>query len=337
MSLILPEKYNFAQNWLIQLKESLSDPEKILRYLELDPKNFIADMPAKKLFAVQISKPFLDKMEKGNPNDPLFKQVFCDREEFSITEGYLEDPLEESEGKAQGFLHKYKNRVLIMLKANCATNCRYCFRRHFADDGYKGNKIQWQKAVDYISQHPEVNEVLFSGGDPLTAKDNELTWLFQQLEAIPHLNRLRIHTRLPIMIPARITDDLCSLFHKSRFQIIVVTHINHANEIDTALAQAMNKLKAVGVTLLNQSVLLKGINDDPQILAKLVNKLFDVGILPYYLHVLDHVQGAGHFYVSDETAKQIMRELMTLVSGYLVPRLTREEAGKPSKTILGIF
>ena len=280
---------------------------------------------------------FLNRIEKGNPNDPLFKQVFCSKDEFIQTQGFIEDPLQESSGKEQGFLHKYKNRVLIMLKASCATNCRYCFRRHFSHDSYKGNKAQWQKALDYIAAHPEVNEVLLSGGDPLMAKDTELAWLFEQLQAIPHLNRLRIHTRLPVMIPQRITPQLCQLLHNTPLQVVFVTHINHANEIDEPLVLAIQKLKKTGATLLNQGVLLKGVNNDPHVLAELMNRLFDIGILPYYLHVLDHVQGAAHFLVTDSEAKEIMRTLMTLVSGYLVPRLTREEPQKLSKTVLGIF
>lgn len=337
MSPILPEKYPFEQNWLTQLKKSFTDPLKILDFLELNQEDFHEDIKARALFPVRVSSAFLDKMEKKNPQDPLFRQIFCTKEEFVQTQGFVEDPLHEEEDKERGFLHKYKNRVLIMLKAGCASNCRYCFRRHFSHDAYKGNKNQWKKAVDYIAAHSEVDEVLLSGGDPLMAKDNELAWLFEQLEKISHLKRLRIHSRLPVMIPERITDELCAIFSRSPLQIIFVTHINHANEIDERLSLSMQKLKQTGASLLNQGVLLKDINDDPYVLANLMNRLFDIGILPYYLHVLDHVQGAGHFLVSDEKAKEIMRILMTLVSGYLVPRLTREEPGKPSKTVLGLF
>lgn len=337
MSSILPEKYPVEQSWLTQLRESFTEPEHILRYLELNPDNFQKDMDARALFPLRITQAFLDKMRKGDAEDPLFRQVFCHREELRQVQGFELDPLHEGEGKALGFLHKYKNRVLIMLKAGCASNCRYCFRRHFSHDSYKGNKAQWQRALDYIAQHPEVNEVLLSGGDPLMAKDSELAWLFERLQTIPHLARLRIHTRLPVMIPERINHRLCELVSKVSLQVIVVTHINHANEIDDRLALAIHRLKSSGATLLNQGVLLKGVNDDPHVLAQLMNRLFDIGILPYYLHVLDHVQGAAHFLVSDAKAQEIMRTLMTLVSGYLVPRLTREEPQKLSKTVLPIF
>lgn len=191
-------------------------------------------------------------------------------------------------------------------------------------------------AVDYIKNHSELNEIIFSGGDPLMAKDHELDWLISQLEEIPHITRLRIHSRLPVVIPKRITDTLCQRLAQSRLQVIMVTHVNHANEIDDEFAQAMLKLKRSGVTLLNQSVLLRQVNDNVLALANLSNALFDVGILPYYLHVLDKVQGAAHFLVSDLEARQLIRELLSQVSGYLVPKLAREIGGEPSKTLLDL-
>ena len=223
-----------------------------------------------------------------------------------------------------------------MVKGGCAVNCRYCFRRHFPYADNPGNKRSWQTALDYIATHPELDEVIFSGGDPLMAKDHELDWLITQLESITHIKRLRIHSRLPIVIPARITDSLVARFARSRLQILLVNHINHANEIDEAFTTAMGQLRRAGVTLLNQSVLLKDVNDDAHTLAALSNALFDAGVMPYYLHVLDHVQGAAHFLVSDDKARQIMRELLSLVSGYMVPRLAREIGGEASKTPLDL-
>ncbi len=191
-------------------------------------------------------------------------------------------------------------------------------------------------AMEYIASHPELDEIIFSGGDPLMAKDPELDWLLTQLEAIPHIKRLRIHSRLPIVIPARITDTLVARISASSLQVLLVNHINHANEIDAAFRTAMKSLRIAGVTLLNQSVLLRGVNDDARTLADLSNALFDAGVMPYYLHVLDRVQGAAHFMVSDEEARKIMRELLTMVSGYLVPKLAREIGGEPSKTPLDL-
>lgn len=231
-------------------------------------------------------------------------------------------------------LHKYKNRVLLITKTDCAIHCRYCFRRHFPYKKNQGNKRNWRHALTYISLHPELDEVILSGGDPLMAKDNELDWLITQLESIAHIKRLRIHTRLAVVIPDRITDYLCHRLSRSQMQIIVVTHINHPNEIDSDVTKAMAKLKQHGVTLFNQSVLLKGINDNVTVLSTLSNRLFDNGILPYYLHVLDKVQGAGHFLVNDKSACLLMQDLAKTLSGYLLPKLCREIGGEKSKTLL---
>ena len=190
--------------------------------------------------------------------------------------------------------------------------------------------------MNYIAEHPQLDEIIFSGGEPLMAKDHELGWVMTQLEAIPHVKRLRIHSRLPIVIPARITETLVSRFHRSSLQVILVNHVNHANEIDGEFRAAMAMLRQAGVTLLNQSVLLRGVNDNAQTLADLSNALFDTGVMPYYLHVLDRVQGAAHFMVSDDEAREIMRELLTLISGYMVPKLAREIGGEPSKTPLDL-
>lgn len=235
-----------------------------------------------------------------------------------------------------GLLHKYRNRALLLVKGGCAVNCRYCFRRHFPYAENQGTRRNWQTAMDYIAAHPQLDEIIFSGGDPLMAKDHELDWLMTQLEAIPHVKRLRIHSRLPIVIPARITETLASRFQRSSLQVILVNHVNHANEIDGEFHAAMAMLRQAGVTLLNQSVLLRGVNDNAQTLADLSNALFDAGVMPYYLHVLDRVQGAAHFMVSDDEAREIMRELLTLISGYMVPKLAREIGGEPSKTPLDL-
>lgn len=219
----------------------------------------------------------------------------------------------------------------MIVKGGCAVNCRYCFRRHFPYSDNKGGKTQWKTALNYIAEHPELNEVILSGGDPLMAKDHELAWLFDEIESIPHIKRLRIHTRLPVVIPNRITDELCTLIRNSRLQTILVTHINHANEINNELTGAMKKLKRVNVTLLNQGVLLRGINDSVEALTALSETLFTAGIQPYYLHVLDKVQGAAHYMVDDTEARRLMAGLMQNVSGYMVPKLTREIGGEQVK------
>jgi len=324
------------QNWLKQLSNAISDPRKLLEVLEIDPTPWQKGFAARELFSLRVPLSFVERMEKGNPHDPLLRQVLPLSEEFEVHQGYSADPLDEQGNAIPGLLHKYKNRALMIVKGGCAINCRYCFRRHFPYQDNKGSKSVWQTSLDYVSQHPEINEVILSGGDPLMAKDSEIEWLIQAIEHIPHIKRLRIHSRLPVVIPARITDQLSHLLQASRLQIVLVTHINHADEINAELTAKMAKLKQVGVTLLNQAVLLKDVNDSVEAQVTLNEALFDAGILPYYLHVLDKVQGAAHYFVSDTQAKEIMRGVITRVSGYLVPKLTREIGGRPSKTPLDL-
>lgn len=324
------------QNWLQQLTNAISNPADLLQILEIDPSLWQNGFEARKLFALRVPQSFVGRMEKGNPYDPLLRQVLPLSEEFEWHQGYSTDPLEEQNNAIPGLLHKYKNRALMIVKGGCAVNCRYCFRRHFPYQENKGNKAVWQQSLDYIAAHPELNEVILSGGDPLMAKDHELKWLIEAISQIPHIKRLRIHSRLPVVIPARITDSLCELLQDTRLQVIVVTHINHANEINLEFKQQMSRLRAIHVTLLNQGVLLKGVNDSIKAQVQLSETLFDAGILPYYLHVLDKVQGAAHFFVSDQQAKEIMAGVIEQVSGYLVPKLTREIGGRLSKTPLDL-
>lgn len=322
------------QNWTDYLASAISDPIELLKVLNLPYDTYKNDIAARRLFPLRVPLPFVDKMQKGNPKDPLFLQAMTSQSEFIVTPGFSKDPLDEQKTPVPNILHKYHNRLLFMIKNSCAINCRYCFRRHFPYAENKGNKNNWLKALTYIQAHPEIEEVIFSGGDPLMAKDKEMIYLVQALEKIPHVQRLRIHSRLPVVIPQRITDELCQLFAESRLQILLVNHINHPNEIDDLFQQAMQKLKQANVTLLNQSVLLKGINDNVETLKILSDRLFQSGILPYYLHLLDKVEGASHFYISDEQALLIYNSLQAATSGYLVPKLAREIGGEPNKTLI---
>lgn len=325
------------EDWITQLADVVTSPDELLHLLDLETDaNLLAGRDAKRLFALRVPRAFIARMEKGNPHDPLLRQVLTAQEEFIAAPGFSTDPLEEQHSVVPGLLHKYSNRALLLVKGGCAVNCRYCFRRHFPYAENQGNKRNWQAALEYIAANPQLDEIIFSGGDPLMAKDHELDWLLTQLEAIPHIKRLRIHSRLPIVIPARITEGLTARFSASSLQILLVNHINHANEIGPEFRAAMALLRQARVTLLNQSVLLRGVNDNAQTLANLSNALFNAGVMPYYLHVLDKVQGAAHFMVEDEEARAIMRELLTLVSGYMVPRLAREIGGEPSKTPLDL-
>ncbi|PKH22419.1 EF-P beta-lysylation protein EpmB [Enterobacterales bacterium CwR94] len=337
MANIVTLKTPDREDWLQQLADVITDPHELLRVLSLDNHpELAAGADARRLFALRVPRAFVARMQPGDPQDPLLLQVLTAREEFIESPGYSTDPLDEQSSVVPGLLHKYRNRALLLVKGGCAVNCRYCFRRHFPYDDNQGNKRNWRTALAYIAEHPELDEIIFSGGDPLMAKDSELDWLLSELERIPHLKRLRIHSRLPVVIPARITEGLCQRLAQSRLQVLMVSHINHAQEIDSELQAAFRQLKRAGVTLLNQSVLLRGVNDNAQTLAALSNQLFDTGILPYYLHVLDKVQGAAHFYVTDEEARALVRELLTQVSGYLVPKLAREIGGEPSKTPLDL-
>ncbi|EKM0376845.1 EF-P beta-lysylation protein EpmB [Cronobacter turicensis] len=337
MAHIVTLKTPSREDWLSQLADVITDPDELLHLLNIDAsEELLAGRDARRLFALRVPRAFAARMEKGNPQDPLLRQVLTSREEFVAAPGFTTDPLEEQNSVVPGLLHKYHNRALLLVKGGCAVNCRYCFRRHFPYADNQGNKRNWQAALDYIAAHAELDEIIFSGGDPLMAKDHELEWLVANIEAIPHIKRLRIHSRLPIVIPARITDALVRLLGETRLQVLLVNHINHAQEIDDAFRAGMAKLRAAGVTLLNQSVLLKGVNDNAATLAALSNALFDAGVMPYYLHVLDKVQGAAHFMVSDDEARAIMRELLSQVSGYLVPKLAREIGGEPSKTPLDL-
>lgn len=319
--------------WLQQLSDVITDPHELLTRVGLaNHPDFQAGCAARKLFPLRVPQAVVEKIKPNDPRDPILLQVITQKAEFLQAPGFTTDPLGEQESVVPGLLHKYHNRALLIVKGSCAINCRYCFRRHFPYQDNQGSKQNWRQALAYIAEHTELNEIIFSGGDPLMAKDKEIDWLLTELEAIPHIQRLRIHSRIVTTIPERVTDALCQRFINSRLQIILVTHVNHANEIGVAEIAAMARLKQARVTLLNQSVLLKGINDNAQTLAKLSNALFDAGILPYYLHLLDKVDGAAHYLISDEEARAIMHELLTLVSGYLVPRLTREIAGHKSKT-----
>lgn len=328
--LIFPSK----ADWLADLATAFNDPVELLNFLALPLAEFEQDIQARKLFALRVPRPFAEKMKKGDRFDPLFLQAMSSGQEFLSAEGFSQDPLEEQHAAAPNILHKYHNRLLFMLKNSCAINCRYCFRRHFPYQEVKSGKASWQQSLAYIAEHTEVEEVILSGGDPLMAKDHDIDWLLTELETIPHIKTLRIHSRLPVVIPNRITDELCQRLSVSRLHCVLVNHINHANEIDAVFAEKMAKLKVAGVVLLNQSVLLKGVNDNAQTLKALSDKLFSYGILPYYLHLLDKVEGASHFYIDDNEALRIYQELQRITSGYLVPKLVREIGGEPHKTLI---
>lgn len=325
---LIPEQ----TSWQKELAAAFSDPAKLLDYLAIDPAPFRSSFAARKLFPLRVPLPFVNRMEPGNPQDPLLMQVMTSRQEFVQVPGYTTDPLAEQATPLPGLLHKYDNRVLLMVRTGCAINCRYCFRRHFPYQDNSPNQSGFSDVAQYIEQRSQINEIILSGGDPLMAKDQQLSALFTLLEPIKHLTRIRIHTRLPVVIPARITDQFIELCRQSRFNIVMVLHINHGNEIDHSVTDMAQQLKRAGVTLLNQAVLLKGVNDDAATQINLSEQLFNAGIMPYYLHLLDKVAGASHFDSAEATAIAMMREMHRQLPGFLVPKLVREIGGEAHKT-----
>ncbi|WP_298443744.1 EF-P beta-lysylation protein EpmB [uncultured Ferrimonas sp.] len=320
------------RRWQHEVANAFSDPEQLLAFLGLDPQQYGDGLQARKLFPMRVPRAFAAKMRHGDAQDPLLQQVLPIGSEFIDRVGFNTDPTDEQDTAAPGLLHKYRSRALLMLRGGCAVNCRYCFRRHFPYQDHKVGQAEIAAAIDHLNHDSNINELLLSGGDPLMARDDHLTDLFAQLRQAKHLKRVRIHTRLPVVIPNRITDDFIRLCQQAPWKIVLVLHINHANEICDVLGQQLAKLAAAGVTLLNQGVLLKGINDSAPILAALSERLFEVGVLPYYLHQLDKVAGASHFEVSDDQARTIMAALIAELPGFLVPKLVREVGGQASKT-----
>lgn len=321
-------------SWQKELANVVTDPKKLLLALDIAPEKYQQHFGARKLFPVRVPWPFIERMRKGDVNDPLLRQVMPLTSEFITTDGYTTDPLDEHDTVAEGLLHKYTHRVLMIVKSGCAINCRYCFRRHFPYADNSPNKARWQAALAYIEQHQEINEVIFSGGDPLMASDEHLEWLVQQLEKIPHVQRLRIHTRMAIVIPQRITTQLVNLLANTRLKAVVVFHINHANEISQKVIDAITPLRNAHIPLFNQSVLLKGVNDDANVLCHLSEQLFDIGIIPYYLHLFDKVQGVAHFAVDNKAEQVIVKQMMATLPGFLMPKVVREIAGEANKTPL---
>ena len=278
-------------------------------------------------FPVRVPEPFVTRMVPGDPHDPLLRQVLAVADERHAMPGFVKDPLDELEGPMPGVLHKYRSRVLVIYRGGCAINCRYCFRRHFP---YQENTLTARDIdglVSYLKAHPEVNEVILSGGDPLMADDQALSGLFVRLESVSSIHRLRIHTRLPIVIPERVTDTLCQIIAATALPVVMVLHSNHANEIDQSVMDAVSQLRVVCRSVLNQSVILKGINDSAGVLIALSERLFEAGIDPYYLNVLDRVSGAHHFDVSDLEVAALHQALLNALPGYLVPKLVREVPG----------
>jgi L-lysine 2,3-aminomutase len=327
-------KLSKRRPWQDQLSGAISSIAELAEVLQLD----IADLPgasaAVSQFPLRVPRAFVDKMQAGNPQDPLLLQVLPQASELDVSVGYSADPLHEATSMpVPGLLHKYQGRVLLTVVGACAVNCRYCFRRHYP----YSERIPAQgfsAALDYIAADNSIKEVILSGGDPLLLKDAQLGALLQSIAAISHVQAIRIHTRTPVVMPARIDESFINLMRSiQRVHKVVVLHANHPCEIDTNLAAAVQSLRSADVTVLNQSVLLRGVNDNAGVLQDLSWRLFSAGVLPYYLHQMDKVAGAEHFAVPLVQARNIYRELQATLPGYLCPRWVVETPGAANKEL----
>ena len=322
-----------SEQWQKILSDLITDPSELLRILELDASTCPYSLEALDQFPLKAPRPFVARIEKGNWKDPLLIQIWPSKEEDSHSESFVSNPLEEDRfNPLPGLLHKYHGRVLLTAAPHCAIHCRYCFRRHFDYRANSPSRIQWQAAFDYIAGDSSIEEVILSGGDPLAIPDRQFLWLLENLAGIEHLRTVRIHTRLPLVIPQRITAELLRCLGESRLRVVMVMHCNHAQELDSDVTEGFSMLRDNGVTLLNQSVVLKDVNDNSTSLIELSKALFEHGVLPYYLHMPDRVAGTEHFYVTDQHAKGLIDALHASLPGYLVPKLVRENPGERGKT-----
>ncbi|MEM6987675.1 MAG: EF-P beta-lysylation protein EpmB [Pseudomonadota bacterium] len=292
--------------WKTALANAVSDVNELCALLELPAETRVEIERACADFPLRVPRGFVDRMRKRDPNDPLLRQVMPSALELHTIDDYELDPLDESDAAAlPGLLHKYKSRALITLTGSCAVHCRYCFRRHFDYADHRIDSTQWHAIVDYLTRNSDINEVILSGGDPLNATDTSLARAVERLESVEHITRLRLHTRQPVVLPERIDQPLIDWLAATRFHTVIVIHANHANELDDTVARALGALRDAGATLLNQSVLLAGVNDAADALYDLSERLFACGVLPYYLHLPDKVQGTAHFDVPELRAREL--------------------------------
>ncbi|MEO8307159.1 MAG: EF-P beta-lysylation protein EpmB [Pseudomonadota bacterium] len=329
--------------WQRELAEAVRDPVELLDLVGLTPEQLGDGASAASLreaclqFPLRVPRAFISRMRRGDPHDPLLLQVLAVGAELLPAPGYSADPLHEAAAReAPGLLHKYHGRALLITTGACAVHCRYCFRRHFdyGQEQSEAGSARWSAALDHVAADASITEIILSGGDPLSLGNSRLCGLLRQLHALAQLKRIRIHTRTPIVLPSRIDGALLEAFDGIRDKLVIVVHANHAAEIDAVAGAALRQLSSVSTALLNQSVLLAGVNDSTAALAQLSTRLFEFGVLPYYLHQLDPVAGAAHFAVPDARARQLAHELIACLPGYLVPRLVREIPGEYGKTPL---
>jgi EF-P beta-lysylation protein EpmB len=333
MALIM--KNSPPADWQTELARAIGDPAELCRLLCLPAEMAAAAVGASREFPLWVPRPFLSRICPGDPHDPLLLQVLPQAAELAAVPGFVPDPLGESTSMLEkGLLWKYQGRILLVATGSCAVHCRFCFRRHFPFSSGNCSKTSWEQILPRVRTEPSIHEVILSGGDPLTLPDDKIAYIIEQLDDISHIRRVRIHSRLPIMIPNRITNELLAVLRGSRLPVIMVVHINHPSEIDNLVAAALGRLVDTGIPVLSQGVLLRGVNDRLEILAALYERLADLRVMPYYLHQLDPVAGAAHFEVPAAEGIALIRQLRARLPGYAVPRYVRETRNGMSKEIL---
>lgn len=322
-------------DWQLELKSAIRDPIQLCRELELPLELAHQAHEGERQFPLFAPRSFVRRIEKGNPCDPLLLQVLPLASESNSSADFTTDPVGDLTATiAPGIIQKYHGRALLIATGACAINCRYCFRRHFPYHEAPKGELAWESSLEVIRSDSSISEVILSGGDPLVLNDAGFQRLVRQIESIGHVERLRIHSRLPIMIPARINSELIQTLQTSRLVAIVVIHCNHANEIDCEVGSAIAQLIEAGIPVLNQSVLLRNVNDNIEALVELSEILVASRVMPYYLNALDRVQGAAHFEVETQKGVELVEEMRTKLPGYAVPRFVTDSTGERSKTIL---
>jgi L-lysine 2,3-aminomutase len=323
------------RTWHDELRLAVRDPAQLIAALELPPELLPAARRAAGSFPLFAPWPYLRRMERGKPADPLLRQVLPLGDELTLRTDFTVDPVGDAAAElSPGVLQKYAGRSLLITTGVCAIHCRYCFRRHFPYSAAPKSPAEWQPAIDRLAADDSIDEVILSGGDPLTLTDRQLSGLVARLERAANLRRLRIHTRLPIVIPQRVTEELLDILRGTRLTAIVVIHANHPAELDDATCSALTRLVDAGVPVLNQAVLLAGVNDEAEALIDLSRRLVDLRVMPYYLHQLDRVAGAAHFEVPVERGIELIAQMRRALPGYAVPRYVQEVAGEAHKRVL---
>lgn len=330
-----PLQHPAPRLWQKAWREAVRDPRELLTLVGLPALAERISDPAARQFPLRVPRGFVARMRHGDPNDPLLRQVLPVLEEDHVVPGFELDAVGDTAARrGHGVIQKYRGRALLIATGSCAVNCRYCFRRHYPYAEDTAAAAGWRDAIALIASDPTIHEVILSGGDPLSLADHKLAELTDALRTIAHIRRLRIHSRLPIVLPERVDDGLLGWLAGLPWPKVLVVHANHANEFDASVDTALAALRSSGVTLLNQAVLLRGVNDSVDALADLSERGLQAGVLPYYLHQLDRVAGTAHFEVDDARALALHTALSNRLSGYLIPRLVREIPGQPGKTPL---